>query len=208
MKRENFELVYFSVYYTLQARAVHVLQQWALDLIALGPFAGWADPEDIKEAMRDAFSNPVTDAGKLVQRIVHGIGPTQALETAGMLDGSNDPTRSLEPLYARSEIDIQAVMTSGSAWDLLSYARGLDDRRAIEIVYEVFISTDFDPDAIPRVQADALEILEAYRANPEGGVFQNDLDFAVNEAMDVIDSDRIMYTTRGRLLALIAEYFG
>lgn len=153
MKPQNFVPVFTAIFYSLAD--TQIMKDWAMDLLALGPLAEWADPDDVGWALADPDYGAVTDAGKLAHGIVWQSSAQDVLKLAGQLDGREDPMRSLEVFYAVALPSIKTILSVGvDRWTLAYVALALNPKDAAgEIAAALLEDEAFDFDeALPQTQ--------------------------------------------------------
>ncbi len=199
---------YVRVFETLWKRAYlsdEVRRAWALDLLALGPYAQWAEMNEIQRAMNaDVRERPgeFTDAARIARAVVR-VGDTRTmLVYAGQLDGGNDPIRSLEVLYARSLASIYDDMKSSSdVLELVHLALAIDPKNISSMIVEESLGDD-DPEYGDSF-TNSIQVLTSFSRGTQPFSLDR-LKYAADDVVSQLDEYYEM-RLRDRLIAFLDE---
>ncbi len=137
MRRDHYDIVFRRAINTLSQDAI---EAWAIDLLAMGPLAQWAEQEEIDKALQGMRVQ--TDAGKAVYALIMARDDRKnVLDAAMALYGRREPHAVLEVLYARSLAEAQRALLSGTPSDTFMTLYDLDRRTAVSLLSERFIGS-------------------------------------------------------------------
>lgn len=207
MKRNSYRDVYDTIFGQVSDWRAHRVE-WARNLLALGPFAEWADPEDIESAIRSRAYEPQTDAGALFQGVVWEEDPDGVLLFAGKLDGGENSDRSMEVLLASALAPlVRRSVQDADIYPLAALALALNKKRAIEMIRGAMLSEDwYSPDGVTWTIRNAMMMLDVTAR----GSREWDLQRVQDEADNIIESlsEDGWSTLFAELQELIAEEIG
>ncbi len=191
MKREMYQRVFEVAFWGLEDTSAPSLfgtpplYLWALDLLALGPYAQWPEPEDIALAVSadEEAGAPLTEVGRLVASVACASSPEKALEFAQRLMGSSEPNAVLEVLYARSKDRVRIALASGSIYDQYDKLAELDSLTAARLLRQRIRTLRAGERSVYNIEA-WRALLEQVRSKSDAPLLE---EWYAERLLDVVD---------------------